>query len=302
MSARVGLGLLISGMVALAAWLAVGALGASAAPGPTGAAAMPVYADVVAGAGVTDATPGVAADAAATAPDGADAATSTTTGAAAAGTASGAAPLAGGPATTAPSALPAEASVSAPWAAAVAQATGIPVRAVIGYAGAALALQQEQPSCGLGWNTLAALGFVESGHGTHGGASIRADGTVSPSILGPALDGGQYAAVSDTDAGALDGDPSGDRAVGPMQFIPSTWQQWGADGSGDGVADPQQIDDASLAAARYLCHYGALGDPSAWRTAVFAYNHVDSYVDLVATTANGYAAAVSAIPTGAGNG
>jgi membrane-bound lytic murein transglycosylase B len=84
--------------------------------------------------------------------------------------------------------------------------------------------------------------------------------------------------------------------VGPLQFIPSTWHRWGADGSGDGVADPQQIDDASLAAARYLCHYGDLTDAATWRTAVFAYNHVESYVDSVAATANQYAAQAAAVP------
>jgi membrane-bound lytic murein transglycosylase B len=79
--------------------------------------------------------------------------------------------------------------------------------------------------------------------------------------------------------------------VGPLQFIPDTWASWGADGNADGVADPQQIDDAALAAADYLCSYGDLSIPATWRTAVFAYNHLDSYVDEVAATANAYAAA-----------
>ncbi len=47
------------------------------------------------------------------------------------------------------------------------------------------------------------------------------------------------------------------RATGPLQFIPSTWERWGSDGDGDGVADPQDIDDAAYAAARYLCASGA---------------------------------------------
>ena len=176
------------------------------------------------------------------------------------------------------------------WATRVAQTADIPVRAVLGYAGASLALAAEQPGCDLGWTTRAALGDVESGHGTHDGSAPGADGTARPGIFGPALDGSAFAAMSDTDRGTWDGQAEWDRAVGPLQFIPATWQRWGADGNGDGVSDPQQIDDAALAAGRYLCHYGELSRPDRWRAAVFAFNHVDSYVNAVAATANSYAA------------
>lgn len=179
---------------------------------------------------------------------------------------------------------------SAGWAAGVALATGIPTRAVLGYAGAALRLASEDPTCRLGWTTLAALGAIESGHGTHAGSGLGEDGIVRPAILGPLLDGGSFGAVADTDQGRLDGNAVFDAAVGPLQFIPSTWERWGADGSGDGQADPQQIDDAALAAGRYLCHSGDLSVPELWRSSIFAYNHVDSYVDAVAATANAYAA------------
>ncbi|RFA07752.1 hypothetical protein B7R21_15445 [Subtercola boreus] len=178
--------------------------------------------------------------------------------------------------------------VDATWASTVAGRTGIPVRALIGYAGAALRLQAEQPACHLGWNTLAALGAIESGHGTHAGSTIGEDGRTRPAIYGPDLDGQAYAHIPDSDGGALDGSATGDRAMGPLQFIPTTWQSWGADGNGDGVADPQQLDDAALAAGRYLCSYGDLTTVSGWRASVFAYNHLDSYVDQVAKTANDY--------------
>ncbi|MCI0157006.1 lytic transglycosylase domain-containing protein [Leifsonia shinshuensis] len=176
------------------------------------------------------------------------------------------------------------------WAVDVSRRTGVAARAVMAYSGAAIAIASEQPGCRLGWSTLAGLAAVESHHGTSGGSSVGPDGRVSPPIFGPDLDGGSYDAVADTDGGALDGDPSGDRAVGPFQFLPSTWRTWGADGNGDGVADPQQLDDAALAAGRMLCSYGDLSRADRWRAAIYGYNHVDSYVDAVASAANAIAA------------
>lgn len=174
----------------------------------------------------------------------------------------------------------------ATWTSNTAARTGIPARALSAYASAALTLQVEQPGCGLGWNTLAGLGAIESGHGGHAGGVLRDDGYPDPPIRGIALDGSASAAIPDTDGGRFDGDAVWDRAVGPLQFIPSTWEQWGADANGDGVADPNQIDDAALAAARYLCAAGEMTSPVGWRRAVFSYNHLDSYVDDVAAVAN----------------
>ena len=179
--------------------------------------------------------------------------------------------------------------VALEWAGRASGATGIPLRAVLGYAGATVAVNAEQPACHLTWTTIAAIGNVESGHGTHAASSILANGVTQPSIYGPLLDGNVYDTVSDTDGGQYDGNNVFDRAVGPLQFIPSTWARWGADGNGDGLNDPQQIDDAALATARYLCHYGDLSGVDGWRTAIFAYNHVESYVDGVAAMANSYA-------------
>jgi membrane-bound lytic murein transglycosylase B len=308
MTARAGLGLLVAGMLALMAWIGIGAvvtprderpvaaaemaasapvlqalpLGGAAASGGDGTAAL---ADSAAGAPVAGAPAGGGVQ-----PSG-DVASPTATGGAETGTPAGR-----------PAASPADTLVDHTWAEAVAARTGIPSRALVGYAAAALTLLVEQPSCGLGWNTLAALGDVESGHGTHGGSAIDASGTTRPAIQGPSLDGTVYDGIPDTDGGAYDGDPRWDRAVGPLQFIPQTWALWGADADLDGRADPQQIDDAALAAARYLCHYGDLADPATWRTAVFAYNHVESYVDLVAMTANAYATAAGEVPVAGASG
>lgn len=208
--------------------------------------------------------------------------------------ASGELAIGGGVTNTSSPPAPAVPALLAPdpaWVANVAIATGIPDRAIQAYAAAELTISAEDPACGLGWNTLAAIGSIESDHGRHGGAVLGGDGVSVPAIRGPALDGHGVAAITDTDGGAWDGDAVWDRAVGPLQFIPDTWQRWGADGNGDGIADPNQIDDAALAAARYLCASGAMVSPERWRAAVFSYNHLDAYVDDVAHVANRYAGA-----------
>ena len=104
------------------------------------------------------------------------------------------------------------------------------------------------------WTLLAGIGRVESDHGRYGGSELGTDGLPRPAIVGIALNGvGPVAAIADTDNGRWDGDKVWDRAVGPMQFIPSTWQYAGRDGDGDGVENPNDLDDAALAAADYLC-------------------------------------------------
>ncbi|WP_142206699.1 lytic transglycosylase domain-containing protein [Subtercola boreus] len=177
------------------------------------------------------------------------------------------------------------------WATRMAEATNVSVRAIQSYAGVALAKQTENPTCHLGWNTLAAVGSVESGNGTHGGSSIAADGQVSPPIYGIALDGVGVNNIPDSDKGAIDGDASIDRAVGPMQLIPEAWRNWGTDGSGDGVADPQNFDDSVLATANYLCYAGGdLSTLAGWERAIAAYNDATPYALKVSTAAVTFAA------------
>jgi murein DD-endopeptidase MepM/ murein hydrolase activator NlpD len=67
-------------------------------------------------------------------------------------------------------------------------------------------------------------------------------------------------------------------AVGWMQFLPSTWKQWGVDANGDGIADPYNPVDAIFTAARYLHAAGASKNLS---QAIFAYNHAGWYVQSV---------------------
>jgi hypothetical protein len=165
---------------------------------------------------------------------------------------------------------------------------GIPGIALLAYENAASHLAEAKPTCGLDWSLLAAIGRIESGH-AHGGRVDASGRTLEP-ILGPALDGGPgVAAITDTDGGALDGDTRWDRAVGPMQFIPSTWSSYAADGNGDGVRDPHNIFDAAVATGRLLCAGdGDLRDPEQRVRAVYRYNHSDSYVATVLVWADAY--------------
>ena len=178
------------------------------------------------------------------------------------------------------------------WLARVAAATGIPARALRAYANADLTLAKVQPACHLPWTMLAGIGRIESDHGRYGGATLAANGDETRPIIGVPLNGAGVANISDTDGGALDGDPVNDRAVGPMQFIPSTWRNWASDGNGDGLANPQNIDDATVTAGRYLCAGGRdLGTASGWWAAVLSYNNSVEYGQKVFSVADAAAKA-----------
>jgi membrane-bound lytic murein transglycosylase B len=177
------------------------------------------------------------------------------------------------------------------WAAGVADAQDLPQRVVRAYGAAEVTLRAEIPECRLSWATLAGIGRVESHHGQIGRAEVEADGVARPTIIGVPLDGTDGTReIVDTDAGLLDGDVLLDRAVGPMQFLPATWERFGADGNGDGVRDPQQVDDAALAAARYLCADGRdTGTGPGWWAGVLTYNNSTSYGRLVWAAVERYA-------------
>jgi len=104
---------------------------------------------------------------------------------------------------------------------------------------------------GLSWKVLAAIGQVESGHGRN----------VGPSTAG---------------------------ALGPMQFLPTTWAEAGVDGDGDGTADIMSPYDAVPAAALYLCRNGAAAGGQGLYNAIFSYNHADWYVKKVLDLAARY--------------
>jgi len=181
------------------------------------------------------------------------------------------------------------------WADRVAGRIDVPARALMAYGNAELVLRTTQPGCHLSWATVAGIGRVESNHGRFAGAVLRDDGRPSKPIIGVPLDGSAgVKAIDDTDHGQFDGDSTVDRAVGPMQFIPSTWRRWTSDANLDGVGDPQQIDDAALAAGRYLCAGGRdLATPKDWWAAVFSYNNSVPYGQKVFGLADNYARAAS---------
>ncbi|HSN44295.1 MAG TPA: lytic murein transglycosylase [Propionibacteriaceae bacterium] len=176
------------------------------------------------------------------------------------------------------------------WLASTSAKAGLTAEAMRAYAAAELRLTVEKPGCHVAWNTLAGVGWVESQNGTFAGHWVKANGDLDSPIIGPALDGTRFASIPDTDGGEFDGDTVWDRAVGPMQFLPGTWNAWGRDGSGDGVANPQNLDDAALAAASYLCANGGdLTTPAGWTNAVFSYNRSEDYVTTVLEAAEVYA-------------
>ncbi|GAA1656039.1 hypothetical protein GCM10009765_01610 [Fodinicola feengrottensis] len=172
-----------------------------------------------------------------------------------------------------------------PWAQSLTAKLDIPVVALQAYAYAQYQENLAAPGCHISWTLLAGIGRAESDHGREGGAVLQPDGSSSKPIIGI-----QLTAIKDTDGGLIDGDKVYDRAVGPMQFIPSTWKLYAVDANGDGKADPFNINDASLASARLLCSDNRdLKTGVGWGAAVYSYNHLNSYVENVYKYADQYA-------------
>ncbi|WP_264956489.1 lytic transglycosylase domain-containing protein, partial [Mycobacterium kiyosense] len=169
-------------------------------------------------------------------------------------------------------------------------ALGIPIMALSAYRNAEQKMAVAQPGCGVSWNLLAGIGRIESGHA--GGGAVDARGTAVNPIYGPALDGtlpGNEVIVQGSQGNRV----TYARAMGPMQFLPGTWARYAVDGDGDGIPDPQNLFDSTLAAARYLCSGGLnLRDPSQVMAAILRYNNSMSYAQNVLGWAAAYATGV----------
>ena len=182
-----------------------------------------------------------------------------------------------------------------PPAAVIGSAGGmrIPSMALSAYRKAEQTMAATSPGCGVSWNLLAGIGRIESSH-ANGGATDSSGTAVRP-IYGPSLDGslpGNEVIVQSN----LGGRTVYARAMGPMQFLPGTWSRFAADGDGDGKADPQNLFDASLAAARYLCSGGLnLRNQAQVLTAILRYNNSMPYAQNVLGWAAAYATGVAPI-------
>lgn len=177
------------------------------------------------------------------------------------------------------------------WAAARSAKLQIPVTALEAYAYAARVAEVENPKCHLSWTTLAGIGQIESHHGRYNHATLAGNGDVRPPIRGVRLDGsgGTLHIVEDVQPELAD-DDGVVRAMGPMQFIPETWRLYGVDANNDGIVSPDNIDDAALSAAGYLCWRGKdLATPKGWMAALMAYNHSEIYARSVRDWATAYA-------------
>ncbi|MEU2619191.1 lytic transglycosylase domain-containing protein [Streptomyces sp. NPDC007157] len=176
---------------------------------------------------------------------------------------------------------------------------GIPATVLDAYKKAEAELRGSKPGCNLPWQLLAAIGKVESGQAR--GGDVDAEGNTLHRILGPQLDGNGFALIQDTDGGQYDGNSQYDQAVGPMQFIPSTWAWAGRDGNGDGVKDPNNVYDAALAAGHYLCRNGwDLSVQADMNSAILSYNNSQDYLNLVLSWYEFYRKGTHSVPNGTG--
>ena len=176
------------------------------------------------------------------------------------------------------------------WSQRWAPQLGFSARALRAYGNAEQTLKQTMPACHLRWTTLAGIAFIESQHGTYGGAEVFSDGTTSQKIRGVQLDGtNNTQRIQDTDRGVWDGNSHYDVAMGPFQFIPETWRLFGVDANGDGRVSPDNIDDAAVAAGRYLCfNRRDLAVPREWQQAILSYTRSMKYVKAVYRAAYAY--------------
>ncbi|TCN37599.1 membrane-bound lytic murein transglycosylase B [Kribbella orskensis] len=178
---------------------------------------------------------------------------------------------------------------------------GIPRGVFPAYRRATANLAVVRPDCGLTWPLLAGIGKVESAHAS--GGKVDVAGTTRGKILGPVLNGrGETGRVKDTDKGRFDGELTWDRAVGPMQIIPGVWEEFGADGNGDGFRNPNNVYDAVTTVAVYLCSEGDdLKRPRDLIASLLRYQHSKDFVATVLRWMRVYSKSAVLLPNAKGN-
>lgn len=151
------------------------------------------------------------------------------------------------------------------WSVSHAQPYGIPERSLRAYSYAAFKTSQE--GCSLGWPTLAGIGAVFSNHGFTHGSEIADDGLSTVPLRD--LDLVRQPPVADTDQGRIDGTAGNDIPVGPLQIMPSRWEQFARSAEPGRTPNPDSIDDAALTVAHQLCNAGRdHSSPEGWDEAV----------------------------------
>ncbi|MEU4195961.1 lytic transglycosylase domain-containing protein [Kribbella sp. NPDC026611] len=178
---------------------------------------------------------------------------------------------------------------------------GIPRGVFPAYRRATANLAVVRPNCGLTWPLLAGIGKVESNHASGGRVDVA--GTTRGKILGPVLNGRHgNGRITDTDKGKYDADGVWDRAVGPMQIIPQVWDEFGADGNGDGFRNPNNVYDAVTTVAVVLCSEGDdLKSPHDLVAALLRYQHSKDFVATVLKWMRVYSKNAVLIPNEKGN-
>ena len=152
----------------------------------------------------------------------------------------------------------------------------IPAIALSAYRNAERMMASAYPGCGVSWNLLAGIGRIESMH-ANGGATDPPAARRSAASSDPRSTARSRATRSSCRA-VQAGRVTYARAMGPMQFLPGTWARYASDGNGDGKADIQNLYDASLGTARYLCSGGLnLRDRSQVLSAILRYNNSMAY-------------------------
>lgn len=175
----------------------------------------------------------------------------------------------------------------------------IPSESLAAYQRAETVMDEAAPRCRLDWSVLAGVAEVESDHGREGDSTVTARGVSRPGVFGKALNGRHgRERVRDTDAGVTDGNARWDAPAGPMGLLPSTWSVVAVDSDGDGRRNLQDVDDAALGVAVFLCD-GArdLGAADELRAALAAFNPAPGYARMVMSLARAYRADHTTTPT-----